>query len=334
MELQIVWFVFWALLWMIYFALDGFDLGVGILIKILAKNENEKKTLISSIGPFWDGNEVWLITAGGATFAAFPSAYADMFSWFYIPLFLVLVSLIVRGVSVEFRNKSQNVQIWDNLIFLSSFFASFLFGVFFTNIWAGIKTDGGVYNSGLIGLLNIYGVFGGVVFCVLFLFHGLVWLNMRVEGYFKLKIASYMKPLWYISVIFFGLFIMFLPQSKNPNLSYNMKLFSMFFYALSLLSLYLSFRSFKKGIDFFSFVFSIFFILFFIGGGIISQYPYIIPFANGGGVSIFNSSASKYTLKLMTIVAVIFIPIVIAYQVWIYKLLYSKIDPEKLNDSY
>lgn len=334
MGLQIIWFGLWALLWMIYFALDGFDLGVGMLIKILGRNENEKRALISSIGPFWDGNEVWLITAGGVTFAAFPSAYADMFSWFYIPLFLVLISLIVRGISVEFRNKSQNHNLWDNLIFFSSFFASFLFGVFFGNIWAGVKTNDGVYNSGLFGLINFNGFLCGLVFCVFFLFHGLMWINIRVEGYFKLKVASLIRILWYISLISFGLFILFLPQSKNPNLISTVKLISMFFYIFSFLFLYLSMRSFKKGIDVLSFIFSIFFVLFFVGGGIFSQYPYIIPFAEGEGISIFSSSASKYTLKLMTIVALIFIPIVVIYQMCIYKLLYSKIEPQKLNDVY
>lgn len=334
MEIQVLWFFLWALLWMIYFALDGFDLGVGMLIKILGKNEEERKTLVSSVGPFWDGNEVWLITAGGVTFAAFPLAYSNMFSWFYIPLFLVLVSLIVRGVAIEFRDKSKNSVLWDNLIFMSSFFASFLFGVFFVNLWAGVDNiEGGFYNGGLVGFLNFHGILGGLVFCVFFLFHGLMWLNMRVEGYFKLRVASYIKIFWYLSIISFSLFIIFLPQSKNPNFYLN-KTTLMVMYIFSFIFLYLSMKSFKKGIDILSFIFSFIFVFLFVGGGIFSQYPYIIPFSDGGGVSIFDSSASGYTLKLMAIVALIFIPIVIVYQFWVYKLLYSRIDPQRKDDLY
>ncbi|MCX7911106.1 MAG: cytochrome d ubiquinol oxidase subunit II [Endomicrobia bacterium] len=324
MDLQVVWFVLWCLLWIVYFSLDGFDLGVGILHKFLPTGESEKKLMLSSIGPFWDGNEVWLITAGGATFAAFPSAYADMFSWFYLPLFFVLLCLIIRGVSVEFRNKVQNAKILDFLIFLSSFIVSFLFGLFFSNIWAGVEVEDGVYKKGVIGLLNFKGIIGGIVFCLFFIYHGLNWLNIRVEGYFKLKISNLIKKFWYIVLFSFGIFIIFLPQAQRISQT-NLKYFVAFLYLFSIVMLYLNRKALIKGLEVLSFIFSFFFIFFFMSGGFLSQYPYIIPFIDGG-ISIFNASASKYTLKLMTIVAVIFVPIVVIYQIWIYKLLYHKID--------
>ena len=142
--LQITWFVLWAVLWAVYFMLDGFVLGTGLLSGILAKNDTEKRILINSVGPVWDGNEVWLITAGGATFAAFPTTYALMFSYLYLALLLLLFSLIVRGVSFEFRGKVDNLvwrKGWDAAIVVCSFLPALLFGVAFGNIFKGLPMD-------------------------------------------------------------------------------------------------------------------------------------------------------------------------------------------------
>src|SRR5512143_580760 len=161
MDFQVIWFVLWGVLWAVYFMLDGFVLGTGMLHHFLGRDEGGKRVLINAVGPVWDGNEVWLITAGGATFAAFPTTYALMFSYLYTALLLVLFSLIFRGVSMEFRglgsteNWKKN---WDNTLIVSSFLPSLLFGVAFGNIFQGLPMDAAGYHGNLFTLLNPYGV--------------------------------------------------------------------------------------------------------------------------------------------------------------------------------
>ena len=164
--LETIWFVLWTLLWAVYFVLDGFDLGLGTLLPFLGKTEEERRIMYNAAGPFWDGNEVWLISAGGVTFAAFPKAYAVMFSALYAPLLILLFALIFRAVSFEFRNKVESAawrSLWDGVHFLANLIPSLLLGVAFANLFMGIPVDAqGVYHGSLLGLLNIYGLAGGV----------------------------------------------------------------------------------------------------------------------------------------------------------------------------
>src|SRR5512143_1292868 len=157
MVFQIIWFVLWGVLWAVYFMLDGFVLGTGMLHHVLGRDEGGKRVLINAVGPVWDGNEVWLITAGGATFAAFPTTYALMFSYLYTALLLVLFSLILRGVSLEFRgmgNSDTWKKGWDMGVFLGSFLPALLFGVAFGNIFEGLPMDADGYHGTLFTLLN------------------------------------------------------------------------------------------------------------------------------------------------------------------------------------
>jgi len=164
MDLQAIWYFLWVLLWAVYFATDGFDLGIGVLLPFLGKNDEEKRIMYNAIGPLWDGNEVWLITAGGVTFAAFPLMYAVMFSSLYSALMLILFALIIRGVSFEFRGKINSPgwkKLWDFCLFIGSLVPSFLFGVAFANIFQGIPIDDkGVYHGTLFTLLNPYAILG------------------------------------------------------------------------------------------------------------------------------------------------------------------------------
>lgn len=329
-SLQIIWFILWSVLWIVYFALDGFDLGSGILMNFISRNDDEKRAVINTIGPFWDGNEVWLITAGGATFAAFPKAYADMFSWFYVPLFIVLIGLILRGVSFEMRGKTESKKIWDVFIFVGSLLPVFILGVAFGNIWSGVNINEKGYLEGTLGLLNFNGILTGFTFVVFVCMHGGVWLYYKIEGEFKLRIYKVIKKIWYLSVFLCGLFIIFLPSGNNPNFVVNSLngYLSVIFYALSCLMIILIKKSMDKGKDFLSFIKSFAFVIFWTAGGFASQYPNLIPSKNMEfNVSIFNSSSSFYTLKIMTIVALVFVPIVVAYQIWIYKTLNHKINP-------
>ncbi|MDA8427994.1 MAG: cytochrome d ubiquinol oxidase subunit II, partial [Geobacteraceae bacterium] len=214
---QITWFVLWGVLWAVYFMLDGFVLGTGFLAGFLARNDTEKRVLINAVGPVWDGNEVWLVTAGGATFAAFPTTYALMFSNLYSALILLLFALIVRGVSFEFRGKIDNStwkKAWDSAIIVSSFLPALLFGVAFGNIFKGIpmRNDFAAinfsYDGTLIGLLNPYGLLTGILFVLLFAVHGSLYAAIKTTGDLSKRGADLANKLWLpllvVAVAFLG----------------------------------------------------------------------------------------------------------------------------------
>ena len=190
LTLNSTWFILIAVLWIGYFVLEGFDFGVGMLLKVIGKNQAERRALLTTLGPVWDGNEVWLLVAGGATFAAFPEWYATLFSGFYLPLFLILISLIVRGVSFEYRSKYGDIKWrnrWDNAIIISSFIPSLLWGVAFANIVRGVpleRSEAGVieYVGGFFNLLNPYALLGGLVTLFLFATHGAFFIALKTEG--------------------------------------------------------------------------------------------------------------------------------------------------------
>src|SRR5690349_6976394 len=186
MHLYDVWFVLIAVLWTGYFFLEGFDFGVGILTKLLARDRGERRVLINTIGPVWDGNEVWLLTAGGATFAAFPEWYATLFSGFYLPLLVILLCLIVRGVAFEYRVKRPEEhwqRNWETAIFWTSLIPAFLWGVAFGNIVHGVKIDRDLEYVGTVwDLLNPYALLGGLVTLTLFTFHGTVFTALKTVG--------------------------------------------------------------------------------------------------------------------------------------------------------
>src|SRR4051794_32366590 len=186
MELTTVWFILIAVLWIGYFCLEGFDFGVGMLLPVLAKDDTERRVLINTIGPVWDGNEVWLLVAGGATFAAFPEWYATLFSGFYLPLLLILLALIVRGLAFEYRAKRDDVswrRNWDLAIIIGSLVPAVLWGVAFANILRGVPIDSDLeYVGGFFNLLNPYSLLGGATTLLLFLTHGAVFISLKTDG--------------------------------------------------------------------------------------------------------------------------------------------------------
>ena len=185
MDLSLIWVGIIGLGVWIYVILDGFDLGLGALLPFLGKNESERRIMYNAAGPFWDGNEVWLISAGGVTFAAFPKAYAVMFSALYAPLLMLLFALIFRAVSFEFRSKVEHDawrSLWDCVHFVSNLVPCILLGVAFANLFMGIPVDAqGVYHGNLLALLNVYGLAGGVFFLCMFVLHGSLWLAIKIE---------------------------------------------------------------------------------------------------------------------------------------------------------
>ena len=201
MTFQTVWFLLIAVLWVGYFILEGFDFGVGMLVRAVSKNEADRRAVLTTLGPVWDGNEVWLLVAGGATFAAFPEWYATLFSGFYLPLFLILVSLIVRGVAFEYRSKygkAQWRQRWDIAILISSAIPALLWGVAFANIVRGVPIEKAAsgsleYTGGFFNLLNPYALLGGVVTLTVFLTHGAVFLSLKTAGEIRVRAQGIAK---------------------------------------------------------------------------------------------------------------------------------------------
>ena len=186
MELTTVWFSLIAVLWIGYFVLEGFDFGVGMLLPVLARSETERRVVINTIGPVWDGNEVWVLVAGGATFAAFPEWYATLFSGFYLPLLLILVALIVRGLAFEYRAKRDDATWrarWDQAIFFGSLLPAVLWGVAFANIVRGVPIGADKeYAGSTLTLLNPYALLGGLTTLLLFLTHGALFLALKTDG--------------------------------------------------------------------------------------------------------------------------------------------------------
>ena len=184
--LQLLWFGLIIVLWVGYFLLEGFDFGVVILSPFIGRDDVERRMVLGTIGPVWDGNEVWLLTAGGATFAAFPLWYATLFSGFYLALFLILVALIVRGVGFEFRHQREDARwrtMWDWLLFAGSLVPALLWGVAFADILQGVPINAHhIYTGTLLDLLNVYSLLGGVTSAGLFTLYGAIFLSLKLTG--------------------------------------------------------------------------------------------------------------------------------------------------------
>lgn len=335
--LAMIWFLLWGVLWAVYFILDGFDLGVGTLLPFLAKNEAEKRVMYNATGPFWDGNEVWLISAGGVTFAAFPYAYAQMFSGLYTALMLLLFALILRGVSFEFRSKVESEKwkkLWDCCHVAGSFLPALLLGVAFANIFRGLPLDStGFSQAGLFGLLNPYGLAGGVLFVVIFIMHGALWLCIRTTGDIQARAASLAEKLWPVEVILTVLFLAY--SALETQLLDNYFGFPVLFLILALpVGGLILMRTYMGAARWWmawgaSCVY--------IGGtalfGVVGIFPAIIP-SNpnpGNSLTIMNSASSPLTLQIMLGVALVFVPIVIGYQFWAYKTFATPMTEEDIH---
>ncbi len=334
MALETVWFFLWGLLWALYFATDGFDLGIGALYPVLGKNDVDKKTMINAMGPLWDGNEVWLLTAGGVTFAAFPLVYSVMFSSLYTALMLILFALIIRGVSFEFRNKIDNKAwfiIWDACIFVGSFAPAVLFGVAFANIFQGIPIDGdGLFKGTLLTLLNPYGLLGGVLFLLLFVQHGANWIAIRSEGDLRERAAKMASLIWPALLVVAVIFLVasWFATSLYDNYLNHPYLFLVILITVAALvgiRFFLSKKEWFKA--WFASGLTIIGATFF---GVIGLFPNLFPSSINPkySLSAYNASSSPLTLKIMLIVVIIFVPMVLAYQIWTYNLFKDKVTDE------
>lgn len=331
--LETTWFILWGVLWAVYFVLDGFDLGLGTLLPFISKDDMDRRVIYNSMGPFWDGNEVWLITAGGVTFAAFPTTYAVMFSSLYAPLMLILFALIIRGVSFEFRNKIDSPgwrKLWDGCLFVGSVLPAILFGVAFANIFQGIPiVKDGIYQGSLIGLLNPYGLLGGLLFLLLFLVHGSLWLTIKAQGRLADDAEALVIRLWPFLLITAVAFLVatyfFTPLWTNYFTSPALLIVPL----LAVVGLILTrvYRSSWK-----AWAASAVTIASATLFGVTGLYPNLLPSSISPqfSLSIYNSASSPLTLKIMLGVALVFVPIVIVYQSIVYHFFRHKLTPEDL----
>jgi cytochrome d ubiquinol oxidase subunit II len=342
MTLQTIWFFLWGLLWAVFFMTDGFDFGIGTLYPFLGKSDQDRRMMINAIGPLWDGNEVWLVMAGGVTFAAFPKVYAVMFSSLYSALMLILFALILRGVSFEFRGKVDDPRwrkIWDTCIFIGSFTPALLFGVAFANIFQGIPFDAnGIYQGTLFTLLNPYGILGGVLFVLLFLQHGALWLCIKTVGELHDRSVRTARRLWpaVLTAV-----VIFLIASKFATRLYDNYLDTpvLFLVILITVAALIGVRFFCNKTSYFKAWFAS--ALTIVGTtffGVIGLFPNLFPSSidSASSLTAYNASSSPLTLKIMLFVVIIFIPIIIAYQSWAYYLFKDKVTEEDLayEESY
>ena len=337
MSLETTWFLLVAVLWVGYFILEGFDFGVGVLLPFVSKNEADRRAVLTTLGPVWDGNEVWVLVAGGATFAAFPEWYATLFSGFYLPLFLILISLIVRGVAFEYRSKygrAQWRQRWDLAIGISSFIPALLWGVAFANIVRGVPIErssaGNLeYVGGFFNLLNPHALLGGVVTLTVFLTHGAIFLSLKTDGEIRVRARALAIKIGLVAAVAAVLFLLWtyinLPESNTLVLILSLVV------ALAWVSAI--FAEFK-GREGWAFIASAITIATFVATLFYALYPRVMPSSLGSqfDLTIHNASSTAYTLKVMTIVAVIMTPIVLLYQGWTYWVFRKRVSAHQIQN--
>ncbi len=318
--LQILWFVLIAVLFTGFLFLEGFDYGVGILLPFVAKKDADRRMVINTIGPVWDGNEVWLLTAGGAIFAAFPNWYATLFSGFYLALFLILVALILRGVAFEFRSKDNDPRwrsLWDWSIFFGSLIPALLWGVAFGNILRGVAIDANmIYVGSFFDLLNPYALLGGLVTLSLFILHGALFLQLKAEGVATTQARAIARKLWLPVTLLAVLFVVF--SAFQTDILTHINAVNVIGLVLAVGGLLVAgfaiFRD-RIGLAFLGTGLTILGVVALIFG---TLFPRVMPSSLGFDLTIYNASSSAYTLTVMTFIALSLVPIVLAYQIWTY----------------
>ncbi|MGC8928203.1 MAG: cytochrome d ubiquinol oxidase subunit II [Myxococcota bacterium] len=331
MILNNIWYILIGVVFTVYIILDGFDLGVGILNRFLGRTDEERRRLYYSIGPFWDGNEVWLLTGGGALFAAFPVVYASVFSGFYIALILLLFFLILRIIALEFRNKFEDEKIrvfFDNIFMTSSLIIVILLGVALGNITRGIGlVDGKHYYGGLSGLLNPYSIFIGLYAVSVVLMHATSYIMIKLDGDIRERAKRLNRNLIKLNVVLYILNIVFtrlaapmrFENYSNAPILYILLLLPPLFLFLAIL--------FNRGDnDTKNFIASSLFIttqMLIFGVG---NYPYFVPSIDGGGgLDIINSASTNVTLRNMLIITLIGLPFVIFYTIYVHRIFGGKV---------
>jgi len=342
-DLNSLWFLLIAVLWMGYFFLEGFDFGVGILLPFVGRDDLDRRVAIRAIGPHWDGNEVWLIVAGGATFAAFPEWYATLFSGFYLPLFIVLVALIIRGVAFEFRAKDRRPRWragWDAAIFVGSLLPSFLWGVAFANIVRGVPIDAaGEYTGTLWTLLNPYALLGGLATLLLFTLHGGTFLGLKAAGPVAERAhaaaARLALPTALAAAGFLAWTLVRTADAERGDLGLLPLGALIAVAALAAAAILAALPLLRAERDGWAFVTTGLTIVAATLVLFMDLYPRVMPSSTSPAFSldIYTAASTPTTLRVMSVVALIFVPLVLAYQAWSYWVFRKRITREQLSPS-
>jgi cytochrome d ubiquinol oxidase subunit II len=331
--LQVVWFVLISILWLGYFVLEGFDFGVGMLIRAVGKSKEERRAVLHSIGPVWDGNEVWLLVAGGATFAAFPEWYATLFSGFYLALFLILFGLIIRNVSFEFWGKHDSEKWrtrWEWAMILGSALPALLWGVGWANIVHGVPIDAQhEYTGDLLDLLNPYALLGGLATLTIFLTHGATFLDLRTEGVVGERARAIAgrvaTPAAAVGIAFLVWTVFAHDGGVDVASAILAAVAALFLVAVAL----------RAGRDAAAaFAATTGAILTFFLALFVDLFPHTMVSSTDAAFSMTlnESASSQYTLIVMTVVAVLLVPVVLAYQAWTYWVFRQRISAEDFGD--
>ena len=323
MELTTIWFILIAVLWIGYFVLEGFDFGVGALFPVLGRGdermdgETRKRVMLSTIGPVWDGNEVWLLTAGGAMFAAFPHWYATLFSGFYLPLFIILVALIIRALGFDYRGKVDSEvwrRRWDLCIVIGSVVPAVLWGVAFTNIVRGVPIDADMeFTGGFFTLLNPVALLGGLVALGLFVTHGAMFLALKTDGPIRHEARALAVRVGLVSAVLAACWLAIIHAGTGTTLSWVVA-------GVASVSLLAALAMARKGSEGWAFTGTFVAIGLAVASLFLALFPDVMPSSTdpAHSLTVTNASSTGYTLTIMTWVAVIFVPIVLLYTSWSY----------------
>ncbi|QDV05211.1 Cytochrome bd-I ubiquinol oxidase subunit 2 [Planctomycetes bacterium Poly30] len=319
--LGIVWFGVLGVLLIGYAILDGFDLGVGMMQPFVARTDEERRLVLNSIGPIWDGNEVWLVTFGGALFAAFPEAYATIFSAFYDALFLVLFGLVLRAVSIEFRSKLETARwrsVWDHVFFGSSVLVTFLFGVAVGNAMRGIALDERhEYTGGFLDLLSPFAIAAGLMAVALFALHGSIFLMLKTHGDLQQRVLPRVR-IAYINFIVTFLVTTGLALWKTPTTLENMATHPILWtvpatLGVAVIGVKVAHNA-KKNVA--AFALSSLMIASFVALLGVGLFPHLVRSSvipESHSLTVFNASSSTKTLEIMLLIAAIGMPLVLTY---------------------
>ena len=345
MDLNTLWFILIAVLYIGFFLLEGFDFGVGMLMPYLSGDKDPQKvdvkrrTIINTIGPHWDGNEVWLLTAGGATFAAFPNWYATLFSGFYLALFVLLLALIVRGVAFEFRSKDEDPRwraLWDGCIFAGSLVPALLLGVAFGNLVRGVPIDAQMnYVGGFFNLLNPYALLAGLSTVAAFLLYGAIFLALKTTGEIQEKAQALAQHLW-VDVLLILLVLLATTLFATDMLA-RRGVISVIVPLVGVVGVLLAGYFLRKKMDGWAFAMN----AVTIASGLATMFLILFPRVmissldrQNWSLTIYNASSTPYTLQVMTIVALIFVPVVLIYQGWSYWIFRKRITADPAGLTY
>ena len=335
-NLETLWFALIAVLFIGYFVLEGFDFGVGILSRFLAKTDTDRRVIINTIGPVWDGNEVWVLTAGGAMFAAFPLWYATVFSSFYLPLFLILVALIVRGVAFEFRGKRPEERWkrrWDAAIFWGSLVPAILWGVAFANFVRGIPIAArGEYAGTFFDLVGPYALFGGVATLAMFTLHGAIYLALKTEGGVEERAHDLATRLGVVValgvIVFLGwTYLNAITSDVGTGVVPGIVPVAAMGAAIAAPLLV------RERLHGWAFVATTSMIALVTLTLFLNLYPRLLVSSidPGFNITIDNAKASDLTLTIMSFAVLLFLPIVLAYQAWSFWVFRARVSPESVE---